>query len=60
MSVQLITRTKRYLAIEQALYVIEHEDTNVTEDDLQTMRESDLYDFLAAWGWEWDGSEWVW
>ncbi len=45
-------------AIEVAESIIDSKDVLVTSDDIRQWHESDLYEWLDAWGDEWDGTDW--
>lgn len=42
-----------------ALAIAQNEDTDVTVQDVKGMHEWDIYEWIEAWGYEWDGNEWV-
>ena len=35
------------------------QDTDVTPGDIDAWSADDVYEWLAAWGYEWDGVEWL-
>jgi len=45
-------------AIDLALSLARSEDTNVTSQDIQSWDEDTLYDWLAAWDYEWIAGAW--
>lgn len=50
---------KEQQAREIALILSERDDNDVTEDDVEGWRDWDIYEWIEAFGYEWDGNEWV-
>ena len=42
-----------------ASVIIDNFDTDVTERQISEWSDGDLYDWLIAWDYTWNGSEWV-
>ncbi len=49
---------KYMYALDLALTIIDSEDTFLTELQIRGMRAEELYDWLDAWEYEWDGRNW--
>ncbi len=49
---------KYMYALDLALTIIDSEDTFLTEPQIRGMRSEELYDWLDAWEYEWDGRNW--
>lgn len=41
------------------LNTLDDDETNVTADDIARWRDDEIYDWLEAWGFEWDGAAWM-
>ena len=55
MTVQTI---KYQEALDIALMLAQSDDTQVTEDDVQSWHEYDVYEWLEAWDYEWIAGSW--
>jgi hypothetical protein len=50
---------KEWKAADLAEQIAISGDTDVTPEDVKRWPSYDLYDWLEAWDYEWNGSEWV-
>lgn len=50
--------TKVEQARELALHLADSEDTDVTPEDVASMADHDLVEWVESWGFSWDGSGW--
>lgn len=53
--------TRKYIIAkdEIAAHILENYNTDVTAEQIETWLEFDLYEWLEAWGFVWDGQEWA-
>lgn len=51
--------TKRWAAEDVAAVVIETEETDVTEEQIEQWSDLTLYEWLEAWGYSYNGVDWV-
>jgi hypothetical protein len=47
------------LSLAGAHFKYTEEETDVILEDIQVWRADDVYEWLEAWGFEWDGTQWV-
>jgi hypothetical protein len=56
----MILNLKRTYADDLALILIEIAPTDVTEEQVKQWNDNDLYEWLEAWGYEWNEKEGSW